>query len=67
MSVFDSVQRMLDAAQRRGLPLWELVLEASAQESGMSREESLRTCASGSPSCGRPTRAMTPPSARPAD
>ena len=43
MSVFDSVQRMLDAAQRRGLPLWELVLEASAQESGMSREESLRT------------------------
>ena len=43
MSVFDSVQRMLDAAQRRGLPLWELVLEASAQESGMSRDESLRT------------------------
>ena len=43
MSVFDSVSRMLDAAQRRGLPLWELVLAASAQESGMSREESLRT------------------------
>ncbi len=43
MSVFDSVSRMLDAAQRRSLPLWELVLEASAQESGMSRDDSLRT------------------------
>lgn len=43
MSVFDSVQRMLDAAQRRSLPLWELVLEASAQESGLSRDASLRT------------------------
>ena len=43
MSVFDSVRRMLEAAERRGLPLWELVLDASAQESGMSRETSLRT------------------------
>ena len=43
MSVFDSVRRMLDAAERRSLPLWELVLDASAQESGMTREESLRT------------------------
>ena len=38
MSVFDSVRRMLDASARRGLPLWELVLDASAQESGLSRE-----------------------------
>ena len=43
MSVFDSVRRLLDASVRRGLPLWELVLEASAQESGLSREDSLRT------------------------
>ena len=43
MSVFDSVHRMLEAAERRGLPLWELVLDASAQESGLSREASLDT------------------------
>lgn len=36
--VFDSVKELLESAKERGLPLWQLVMEASAAESGISTE-----------------------------
>ena len=41
MSVFDSVSGLLEAAERRSLPLWELILDSAAAEAGMTRQQSL--------------------------
>ena len=41
MSVFDSVEAMLAAADERNMPLWELILYSAAKESGLDRESSL--------------------------
>ena len=38
MAVFDSVRRLLDAAPSSPLPLWQLMLDASPQDSGMTPE-----------------------------
>lgn len=40
MSVFDSVQELLQHCHSTGLPLWEAVMLSSAKESGISREQS---------------------------
>ena len=38
--VFYSVQQLLQEAESRSLPLWQLILDASAEESGISPEQS---------------------------
>ena len=38
--VFYSVQQLLQEAENRGLPLWKLILDSSAEESGISPEQS---------------------------
>ncbi len=42
MAIFDSIQELLAYCQENELPLWEATMLASAQESGISREESWR-------------------------
>ena len=44
-SVFDSVEKLLCTAERRVLPLWELILTESARESGITPEQSWQTMA----------------------
>ena len=34
--VFYSVKQLLQVAEQRALPLWKLILDASAEESGIS-------------------------------
>lgn len=41
MSAFRSVKTMLNEAQQRQLPLWEHIMLSAAEESGISREESM--------------------------
>ena len=38
--VFYSVKQLLQEAEQRALPLWKLILDASAEESGISPEQS---------------------------
>ena len=38
--VFYSVKQLLQVAEQRALPLWKLILDASAEESGISPEQS---------------------------
>lgn len=42
MTAFDSVSGMLHDSKESGLPLWEYIMTASARESGISREDSLK-------------------------
>ena len=45
MTAFDSVSGMLYDARESGLPLWEYIMTASARESGISIEDSLKKMA----------------------
>ena len=42
MDIFLSVDNLLSECRETGLPLWELVLVRSAEDSGMSREHTWR-------------------------
>lgn len=40
MAVFDSIQELLAEARKRGVPLWRIVLDASADDNGITPEQS---------------------------